>query len=339
MLIKLEPISDELKKEDRIAFERGIQETLNLDIKPDPKSTLNIQSKITKKNQVKKEDTTFQHMLIKTEPIIDDFKPKIEFKKEEITFKRGIEETLNLEIKTDPESISYAFKPKIEFKKEEIAFKRGIEEALNLEIKVDLEPISEDFKPKIELKKEDAIAFKKGIEETLNLEIRADPEASGNIRSKIKKKNSRFPHYENDRLNKAVNTAVNVISHENDKRSKCKVQKIQSNKNFRIPKLSDKVQEKSPKTGSIHDGKKRFKCAMCSERFSQRNDLNQRFHCDKCSAEEKKRLSKFKKSNGEDGLTKAELKGFQGLTKAELMDNTKVKEEVLKKKEGKGRDF
>ena len=68
---------------------------------------------------------------------------------------------------------------------------------------------------------------------------------------------------------------------------------------------------------------------MCSERFSQRNDLNQRFQCDKCSAEEKKRLSKFKKSNVE-GLTKAELKGFQGLTKAELMNKTKEKEKVLK---------
>jgi hypothetical protein len=78
---------------------------------------------------------------------------------------------------------------------------------------------------------------------------------------------------------------------------------------------------------------------MCSERFSQRNYLNQRFHCDKCSAEEKKRLSKFKESNGEEGLTKAELKGYQGLTKAELMDKTKEKEKVLKKKEGKGKEI
>ena len=319
MLIKPEPIGGdfkpkiELKKEDCIAFERGIEETLNLDIKPDP-DALDMKRKVKIKqeifigaeNRVKKEDTNFQPT--KPEPISDDFEAKIDFKKEKIAFERGMEETLNLDIK------------------------------------VDLALISDDFKPKIELKKEDTISFERGIEETLNLEIRADPGSTGKIQSKIKKKDSRFTRCENDLLmNKAVKTAVDVLSNENDKRSKRKVQEIKSTKNFRIPKLSDKVQEKSPKIGSIHDGKKRFKCAMCSERFSQRNDLNQRFHCDKCSVEEKKRLSKFKKSNGGEGLTKAELKGFQGLTKAELikelMDKTKEKEKVLKKKEGKGKEI
>ena len=140
------------------------------------------------------------------------------------------------------------------------------------------EPIGDDFKPKIELKKEE-IAFERGIEETLNLKIKADPESTGNIQSKIKKKDL------------GLHNPV-----ENVKQSKQIVQEIQSNKKIRMPKREKVVEKmKFSKPGSILD--RRFKCSMCSERFSQRNDLNQRFRCDKCSAEEKNRLSKLKKSN------------------------------------------
>ena len=266
----------------------------------------------------------FEPMLIKPEPIGDDFKPKIELKKEEIAFERGIEETMSLEIEANPvQPLQLKIKQEIFFdvknkvKKEDTKFEPML---------IKPEPFDDDSKPKIELKSEN-IAFEKGIEETLNLEINSNPvpESTDNIQPKTMPKIIQ---------RMALN---NVISpNENDEQFRYKVQ---STKNFRIPKLSVKVQEKLQSTGSSHDRKKRFKCAMCSEKFSQRNDLNQRFHCDKCSAEEKKRLSKFKESNGEEGLTKAELKGFQGLTKAELMDNTKVKEEGLKKKEGKSRDF
>ena len=68
------------------------------------KDTIKIEDKIEEpksKNQVKKEDTKFQPMLIKSEPIVDDFKSKFELKKEEVAFERGIEETLNLEIKVN----------------------------------------------------------------------------------------------------------------------------------------------------------------------------------------------------------------------------------------------
>ena len=57
--------------------------------------------------------------------------------------------------KFEPEPIGDDFKPKFELKKEDtMAFKKGIEETLKLEIKADLEPISDDLKPKVELKKE-----------------------------------------------------------------------------------------------------------------------------------------------------------------------------------------
>ena len=82
-------------------------------------------------NELKKEDSKFQPMLIqrnldvlgelgfnsreaveiswliKPEPIgEDDFKPKMELTKEDTVFKKGIEETLNLEINSAPEAIS-----------------------------------------------------------------------------------------------------------------------------------------------------------------------------------------------------------------------------------------
>ena len=89
----------ELKKEDSIAFERGIEETLNLKIEPDQ---LKIKEEVffDLKSEVKKEGTKFHPMLIKSEsePIGDDFKPKLEIKEEDIVFKRGIEVAMNLKI-------------------------------------------------------------------------------------------------------------------------------------------------------------------------------------------------------------------------------------------------
>ena len=49
--------------------------------------------------------------------ISDDFKPGIELKKENIAYKRGVEETLNLEFKANSESTGN----KIKIKKEDLS--------------------------------------------------------------------------------------------------------------------------------------------------------------------------------------------------------------------------
>ena len=119
MLMKPKPIDGdnfkpkiELKEED-IAFERGIEETNNLEIEGNTgPNTLDafdtnrkvqpVQVEIQQEMFVegKKEDTKFQPMLIKPEPIDgDDFKPKIELKEEDVAFERGIEATMMQKMK------------------------------------------------------------------------------------------------------------------------------------------------------------------------------------------------------------------------------------------------
>ena len=119
MLMKPKPIDGdnfkpkiELKEED-IAFERGIEETNDLEIEGNTgPNTLDafdtnrkvqpVQVEIQQEMFVegKKEDTKVQPMLIKPEPIDgDDFKPKIELKEEDVAFERGIEATMMQKMK------------------------------------------------------------------------------------------------------------------------------------------------------------------------------------------------------------------------------------------------
>ena len=134
--------------------------------------------------KVKQKEAKFQPILIKPEPIDDDFKPKIEVKNENIALERGIEETLNLEINVPGPNKLDAIDT-LESKRKLVQSKIKQEVSVDAENEVKKEEEKQISKPKIEVKKEE-IAFERGIEETLNLEINSDPvpERFGNIRPK-----------------------------------------------------------------------------------------------------------------------------------------------------------